>query len=263
MRSLTRLSRLLALSVLAVLASAAVAHALPQQPEYGMCAKAVKVGHGFTGGYNDKDCTQPNAKGEGKYALAPVKTPYGFSAPYKPSVFYYHAPAGGVVWEVKCPGTEVKGVITGPATSTETMSFEGCIARDEAASGKSSHCGRVEVTIETALVELLPGGAPGLLVYPGFAKGYACEEVTFSEMEGFEVGAVADSSKGALATLAVNSATGEPTLSSFYDFEEHESFTASLESEVSGASPPILDVGLQTVIPLGASKELVVASPSS
>jgi hypothetical protein len=263
MTSPAKLSCLVLLALVLAAASAGSADASQQQPEYGMCSKAAKVGRTFTGGFNDKACTQPNADGEGKYRLAPVKTPYGFLAAVKPSVFYYRAPKGGVVWQVKCPGTEAKGVITGPATSAETMILESCVAKDVAAAGKALHCGHVVVAVETALVELLPGGAPGLLVYPGFAKAFTCESVTFGQMVGFEVGAVEDTGKGPLASLTVNPATGEPTLGSFYDFEEHEPFTASLESEVSGSSPPVLEVGLQAAIPLAASKELVVVRPAS
>ncbi len=244
------------LLVLALLALGAPIANAASQPEYRTCTKAPKVNKKHTGGYNNNTCTDPNAAGEGKYALGAVPAPYPFAAAGKAGAFDYHTPTG-VVWQVTCARDGVKGVITGPATGTEAIVFESCKARNQATDGKRLECpGHLTATVETVLVELLPGGAPGVLVYPGFAKAFTCEGVTFGQMVGFEVGAVEDLGKGPVAGFAVNPATGEPTLREFFDFEEHEAFTASLESDVSGS--PTLDVGLQIALPLGPKKEVVV-----
>jgi hypothetical protein len=54
-----------------VVAAVAVSSASAALPEYKVCAKAVKVGKTFTGGFTDKTCTTVSETKTGKYELEP------------------------------------------------------------------------------------------------------------------------------------------------------------------------------------------------
>jgi hypothetical protein len=75
------LCALVALGLGAAVASGAAA----APPTWFECAKAPKVGKAYTGDYNDKLCTSPNAEGSGEYLLREgvghVKTSKGKSGP--------------------------------------------------------------------------------------------------------------------------------------------------------------------------------------
>lgn len=60
-----------ALAVAAVAATALASTASATVPTWWECAKAPKMGKLYTGNYNDKLCSEPNAEGHGKYVLQP------------------------------------------------------------------------------------------------------------------------------------------------------------------------------------------------
>lgn len=248
----------LCLTVAFVLATASIAGATTTgQPAYELCSKTTKIAKKYTGRYEDKTCAQQNARHEGKYETKRVATPYPFSSEGKGGVIFYRNPTGAIVWEVKCKRESAKGVITGPATGTETLGFEECKASDETTGAKAQECPqRIVANVESTLVEVDPAAAPGVLLYPGFAKPFSCGPVTFGTMEGFEVASVLNTSKGPVGAFTVDQATGEQTTTEFFDFEEGETFRALLQSEATGS--PLLDVGIEAPLPLGAGRELVV-----
>jgi hypothetical protein len=251
------IARGLCLAVAFALGTASTAGATTGQPEYELCFKTTKVAKKYTGRYDDNRCMVQNAGQEGKYETKQVATPHPFSTEGKAGVIYYRGPTGGIVWEVKCKRDSAKGVITGPASGDETIFFEECKASNEIAKEKAQECPqRIVANVESALVEVLPAAAPGVLLYPGFAKAFSCGSVTFGAMAGFEVAGVVNTGKGPVGAFSVDQATGEQETTEFFDFEEGETFHALLQSEATG-SPP-LDVGIEAALPLGASGELVV-----
>lgn len=252
------------LATLAIGASATiVASASAQQPEYRTCLKAAKAGKPakYTGGYNNKRCTEVNAEGKGRYALGKVVTPYPFKGKGKAGTFYFHSGAK-IVWVLECKRSEDAGVITSPTEGTLNITFENCRAKLPGAK-KGLECPTLTVTVESLLVETIPGEAAGVLLYPGFAKAFACEEpvaeelVAFGAMRGFAVASVEGAHKGPVAGFAADPATGAQAISEFYDFAEKAMFGASLQSAVSGSS---LEVGLATTQPLGSKEVVVVGS---
>ncbi len=74
--------RILGLCLAAVFALSAIAvsSAAAAQPEYKTCGKATKIVKTYTGKYTDKNCSEVNAKSEGKYERVAVKTPDKFKA---------------------------------------------------------------------------------------------------------------------------------------------------------------------------------------
>lgn len=255
----------LVLCAAAVAATAPPAGAqTPQQPEYVICKKAAKAGKRFTGHYDDNRCTQANPAGEGKYEAGPVSPGAEFVTTGKAATFYYHSPATGLAWQVKCAHATVRSEIAGPHTSYETIGFEGCKATDLLVPGsKPLQCQNTKANLEGFLVDVeKQGGAPGILFYPGFAGSFACETVkteetvTFGAMEGFEAAPIPTSAKHTEALFAVNTMTGAQAVTDFYDFEEKEQLQSQLTAAVSGTGA--LEVGLELGVPLGGGKELVV-----
>jgi hypothetical protein len=95
----------LCLVAVAALASVAVSSA-SAAPELYECAKAAKVGKTYTGNYNNKSCSEPNSKNEGKYQLQPG---IGKAKAFKGSgkVATLHTPAIG--GEVACKTNKSSG----------------------------------------------------------------------------------------------------------------------------------------------------------
>lgn len=254
---------IIGLCLIATLAGggAAAASATAQQPEYRACVKVAKnpATRKDTGGYNNATCTEPNAAGEGKYTLQALVTPYLFEGSAgKATTLYYRTPGAGLAWEVECKKLRDTGVITSATEGTVNMTLESCKATDKAGGkAKPTACpSNLATTLESVLVDTLPGDKPGVVLYPGFAKPFECAGVTFGPTSGAEVGSVEDTGKGLACVFAVNAATGEQDLTGFYF--EGEEYDALLQSHVAGA--PLLDVGLATTAMLGPKEGVVVVN---
>jgi hypothetical protein len=116
--------RIMGLALLALFAMAAVASASASAtPTYYECAKAAKVGKTYTGKYNDKNCTEANAKSEGKYEL---KEGLGKGKEFKGvgKAATLHTPAIG--GEVKCTGSKDAGYATAHGQDKVSVTFSGC-----------------------------------------------------------------------------------------------------------------------------------------
>lgn len=113
------LSLVMALAVSALAASGASA----AEPALYECAKAAKVEKKETGGYNNKTCSEVNAKHEGKYEL---QEGIGKGKEFK-------GKAGGSNLEVKglggvaCTSNSDTGKFTGPKSAGDILvTFKGC-----------------------------------------------------------------------------------------------------------------------------------------
>lgn len=105
------------------LAAVAAASASAAEPALYECAKAAKSGKKYTGGYNNKTCSEANATHEGKYEL---KEGIGKGKAFKGK--------GGTanleiqsVGGVSCTSSSDTGKFTGPKTGGNiVVVFEGC-----------------------------------------------------------------------------------------------------------------------------------------
>jgi hypothetical protein len=116
--------KIMGLALVALFAMAAVvAASASATPTYYECAKAAKVGKLYTGKYNNKTCTETNAKGEGKYEL---KEGLGKGKEFKGTgkAATLHTPAIG--GEVKCSGSKDAGFTTAHGQDKVTVTFTGC-----------------------------------------------------------------------------------------------------------------------------------------
>jgi hypothetical protein len=114
--------RMLGLCLVAVFAMSAVAAASASaaEPEYLSCVKAAKVGKTYTGGYNNKTCTEVNAKSEGKYATKPVASGTTFTSKSKGATFTVE----GTI--VKCKKDTDSGTFFGGGAIVEEITFSDC-----------------------------------------------------------------------------------------------------------------------------------------
>jgi hypothetical protein len=115
--------RMLGLCLIAIFAMSAVAAAsasAAEEPEYLSCVKAAKVGKTYTGGYNNKTCTEVNAKSEGKYATKAVASGTKFTSKSKGATFT----VDGTV--VKCKKDTDAGEFFGGGTIVEEITFSDC-----------------------------------------------------------------------------------------------------------------------------------------
>lgn len=192
----------------------AAASAMAGGPEFMTCGKAAKVGKKYTGGYNNKTCTEANATHEGKYATSPVSLPSKFEGKSKATTFYYSS-GGHIVWKVTCKKDKEVGTIEEPTEFEDTVTFESCEAANEETKAKKVKCSTSPIMeTESRVVLTLPaehaGAVAAVTVLP-----YDCGSTKFDVGEGAAGGEVDSTSKGESWTWAVNKATGEPTIREF------------------------------------------------
>lgn len=116
--------KIMGLALVALFAMAALATASASAtPTYYECAKAAKVGKLYTGDFNNKNCSEPNAKGEGKYEL---KEGLGKGKVFKGTgkAATLHTPA--VAGEVACTGSKDEGFATLHGQDKVKVRFSGC-----------------------------------------------------------------------------------------------------------------------------------------
>ena len=224
--------------------------ALGAQPQYITCQKAVKnpETHRYTGGYDDKACTQIDPAGEGRYAGGAVPFPYVYETSGKGITLYYHTAGGQLRWKVACKHTGERSVLLGPSEGALTLALEECKRFDLAGTAKPAECPDLAATLETALVQSAPAREAGIVLYPGFAKSYECGGVAIVGATGSLLGAVGSTGKGPLARFQVSATSGEQALTDY--FYEGGEYPALLRSGV-------LRVGVEASVTL-APKQIAI-----
>lgn len=256
--------RILGMALVAALALAAVvaSAASASQPEYLKCAKAAKVEGKYTGGFNDKRCTEVNGTGEGKYATSAVATPLAYTGKSKTTTLYYAKSGGPIAWELVCKKGAQTGEITEPTTVEGTLTLEGCSVVNEITKAKAVKCtGNVVVPFVGLLrEETVPATSHPGVTYLFFLPEYACGGASFETTTAFPfvTGEVSATTKGEFGIFTVNKATGQQSLGGWME-EGTPSSWPPLEAEVTAeAKTETLQVGLETTQPLAPKKEVVI-----
>jgi hypothetical protein len=94
--------------------------------EYGVCAKAAKVGKTYTGKYEDKNCTKEEAsKTGGKYEWdpypGPAGTKWGYTSKSKTAILE------GEAGNITCKASTDVGEVTGVKSDVDQTTFTDCI----------------------------------------------------------------------------------------------------------------------------------------
>ncbi len=251
--------KIVGLCLVAVFAFTAVAAASASaEPTYKTCVKAAKNAEKkYTGGYNDKACSEVNSAGEGKYAAEEVVTPLKWEGKSKTTVVYF-TKAGKLVYKLVCKKDKVVSTIEGPTTSVGALTLESCETINEA-NVKTKCPAAIEFELSGLLVETLPAERPGdeLIVSLGGNKD-ECGSFKIKKLFGYRGGSVEGGSKGSTVTLTANPSTFEQENNGFrFEGEEAEGFmTAELEG-VAGS----VEASIATIEPIGPKKPLVVVIP--
>jgi hypothetical protein len=160
---------LVALMATAVVASASAAAAEPALYE---CAKAVKVGKKYTGGYNNKTCGEVNGAHEGKYELQEwnLAAKKGKAKPFKGKGKGANLEIIGV-GGVACTSYTDAGKFTGPKTGGEVVAiFKGCELLHHQCESPGESAGTIKTDPLKGEVGYIQGGASkhevGILLTP-------------------------------------------------------------------------------------------------
>ncbi len=123
-------------------------------PEFKVCGKAAKVGKTYTGKYNNKTCSETNAKGEGKYELEGWETAKkkalkgtggaGTLDAYQPSNEAEPWAGGTTLGKVTCKSAKVTGEITGAKNATSTVEFKTCTAEGKKCKSAGAKAGVIK-----------------------------------------------------------------------------------------------------------------------
>jgi hypothetical protein len=134
--------RIMGLGLVAAFAMAAVAAASASAtPTFYQCAKAAKVGKIYTGKYTDKNCTEFNAKSEGKYELkAGVGKGKAFKGKGPAAVL--HTPAVG--GEVTCKASKDEGFNTLNGQEKVKVTFTGCASLGKTCNSVGAKSGEIK-----------------------------------------------------------------------------------------------------------------------
>ena len=253
--------RILGLALIAVFAftALAAASASAAEPEFKLCVKAAKNAEKkYTGGYNNKTCTEVNAAKEGKYAAEEVTAPVEFTGKSKTSTLYYYVPGGAILYTVTCKKDKDAGSV---ANSTEmggfTITFESCEATNVASKVKTK-CATAPVL--SAAAALLAPTLPA--EHPGFAgeftgSAYECGTTKFTGSFIVVESEVAATSKGETAAFKVNKATGESIPREFLFTGEPYADESSGEV-VDGSGGHAVEIGIESTEAIGPKKGLVI-----
>jgi len=121
-----RISVVVGLCLAAIFAVSALGASSAFAGEFGVCVKAAKSGKKYTGKYNDKGCTQVNAKSEGKYEWEPYPaTKSGVKWGYTDKT--KTATLEGSAGSITCTASTSVGKVTGVKTDEDVVTFTGCI----------------------------------------------------------------------------------------------------------------------------------------
>jgi hypothetical protein len=216
-------------------------------PTYKVCVKAAKSGKTYTGKFNDKNCTEANAKSEGKYELASWASAKkkAFKTKSGKSTLYSYIPGVGIAGTVVCAKDKGAGEITGPSTSKSVVTFEKCESSGfKCTSTGEAKKGAIQTNTLIGTLVSLEGGKVGQVVEAeggGASAEFSCEGhlhvITVGSLVGEETGNNGVISKDATLAFHVNSKTGEQepgeaegTPHTLYSEIESEAFTGTLPS---------------------------------
>jgi hypothetical protein len=256
--------RILGMALVAVLALAAVAAsaASASQPEYLKCGKATKVGKTYTGGFNNKLCTEVNGKSEGKYATSALTTPDAYTGKSKTATLYYSKPGGPIVWELTCKKGKEAAEIAEATSEEGLITLESCSLANEITKAKAVKCTSPVAIPFAGLLreETVPATPHAGITYIFFLPEYSCAGVSFETTTNFPfvTGEVLPTAKGEVGSFTVNKTTGAQNISQWVE-EGTPTSWAPLEAEVTAAAKSeSLLVGFETLEPLGPTKEVVI-----
>ncbi len=192
-------------------------------PEFKVCGKAAKVGKTYTGKYNNKTCSEVNAKGEGKYELegweaAKKKALKGTGGAgtldaFVPSNEAEPWAGGSVLGEVTCKSAKVTGEVTGAKTATSIVEFKTCTSEGKKCNSAGAKTGVIKTEkLYITLGYIESGKAVGALVEGGaggkdLSAKFNCEGLEFEasgSVIGVNSGNVNSVSKSFSLKFAVN-----------------------------------------------------------
>jgi hypothetical protein len=253
--------RTLGIALIALFALTAVAAASASaagEPEFKSCVKtSTNAEKKYTGGYNDKRCTEVNAAGEGKYATEEVATPLAFTGKSKTTTLYYHA-GGEVLYVVTCKKDAISATIGSSRSSEEgTIKLEKCSATNSSTKATAKCATTPTISAGTGVLDrTLPAEHAGFGIL-GVLGPYACGPVSFGEGSALFEGEVVASSKGEFVNFTANPTTGEQGNQHFlFEGEEFESFGNSSVTE--GATTQSDEVSIEGSEPIAPKKGVVV-----
>jgi alpha-tubulin suppressor-like RCC1 family protein len=111
--------------------------------EYGTCVKTTKVNKHYTGRYENKNCTNENAKSEGKYEWMPTPEHSHIKTTAKTML----ATLKSALVSVACKKSTSEGEITGPAGGTETVTYTQCAAAGQACTSAGEPSGSIKTNL--------------------------------------------------------------------------------------------------------------------
>jgi len=256
--------RILGMALTAALAIAAIAAsaASASQPEYMKCAKAAKVEGKYTGGFNNKVCTEVNGTGEGKYATSALSTPLGYTGKSKATTLYYSKPGGPIVWELTCKKGLESAEISESTSEEGLITLESCSLANEITKAKAVKCTSPMPVPFAGILreETVPASLHPGITYVFFMPEYSCAGVTMETTTAlpFVTGEVSPTTKGEFGSFTVNKTTGAQNIEQWVE-EGKPTKWAPLEAEVTAeAKSESLRVGVETLQPLAPKKEVVI-----
>ncbi len=250
--------KIVGLCLVAVFAFTAVAaaSASAEEPTYKACVKAAKNAEKkYTGGYNDKACSEVNSAGEGKYAAEEVVTPLEFTGKSKKSVIYL-TKEGKLVWKLVCTKDKETATIEGPEFMSTKITFEKCSVTNETSKVTTKCSTSLTQSGNGILGKTLPAEQSGIVFAIGLESTLECGSFKLEKLFAFAGGPIENTSKGATVDLAVNPSTFEGEVSEFFAFGEP--FPLSVSATVNGEG---LQGGEETIEAVGPKKPLVVIIP--
>jgi hypothetical protein len=217
--------KIVGLVVAAVLAIGAVfaASASAALPEYRTCIKAKIKG---TGTFSDKLCSVPSKGGkkEGGYELGEWNQGKKTTFTGKAGVTTFDAyipeneaepwKGGTVIGSVVCKSGKIAGEITGPKTSTETITYSSCTDAGRKCSSVGEKAGTIKTQphLDTLVYGIFGGKKPKKLLLTSVAESIDCEGITIAidvSALGEINGDVNTISKSSVESLSVNAAGGQ------------------------------------------------------
>lgn len=237
----------LCLVAMFALSAVATASASAAEPEYQTCAKAAKVGKTYTGKYNNKTCSELNAKDEGKYERVAVKLPDKIKSKGTITLLYLYSVETEKINEtVECKKDKSEGELLNGREASLKITYEACEGKGELP-GKCTTVGQKEGTILTnplisTLVWLNAGETEAGIDVAAATKGGALEKVScaggveHAELLGSmvaKVSPVGEASKTETLTYDANPTTGVQEYGGYW--EGAESHEDALYAELTGA----------------------------
>ena len=262
--------RILGIALVAVFTlgvAAAASASAATSPEFKLCVKVAKNAEKkYTGGYNNKTCTEVNSNKEGKYATEAVKPPIAVAGKSKASTLYYYEPGGAILYTVTCKKDKDAGTIQ-TSTTLETapgapegglvVTFEKCEATNLSTKAKAKCASGPVATSEAAVLDLtFPAETTGF-GFQANVSAYECGSIKFEPSSGLWEAEVLPTSKGEFAAFKVNKATGESIPRELL-YEGSAIGVFSGGEVVEGATHTSVEIGVESTEAITPKKGVVV-----